>query len=73
VKNITVSVPDEIYRRARVWAAERGTSVSAVVTRMLETLPVSKRAARHLGVPHNDLRAHPPANDLTVETQKPVG
>jgi plasmid stability protein len=31
MKNITVSVDDEVYRRARVRAAERGTSVSRVV------------------------------------------
>jgi len=31
VKNITVSLDEETYRRARVIAAERGTSVSALV------------------------------------------
>lgn len=31
MKNITVSVDDEVYRRARVKAAERDTSVSAMV------------------------------------------
>ena len=31
MKNITVSVDDETYRRARVRAAEQGTSVSRVV------------------------------------------
>jgi hypothetical protein len=31
VKNITVSLPDAIYRRARIKAAERDTSVSALV------------------------------------------
>jgi uncharacterized protein YdaU (DUF1376 family) len=31
VKNITVSLDDETYRRARNLAAERGTSVSALV------------------------------------------
>ncbi len=31
MKNITVSVADEVHRRARVRAAERGTSVSAAV------------------------------------------
>jgi plasmid stability protein len=31
VKNITVSLDDETYRRARILAAERGTSVSALV------------------------------------------
>lgn len=31
VKNVTVSLPDEVYRRARVKAAERDTSLSALV------------------------------------------
>lgn len=31
MKNITVSLEDEIYRRARIKAAERNTSVSALV------------------------------------------
>lgn len=31
MKNITVSVADEVHRRARIRAAERGTSVSAAV------------------------------------------
>jgi predicted CopG family antitoxin len=36
VKNITVSVDDETYRRARRKAADEDTSVSAVVRRLLE-------------------------------------
>lgn len=35
MRNITVSVDDETYRRARVRAAELDTSVSAVVRRFL--------------------------------------
>jgi plasmid stability protein len=35
MKNITVSVDDELYRRARMRAAELDTSVSAVVRRFL--------------------------------------
>lgn len=35
VKNITVSVPDEVYHRARVRAAELRTSLSALVKKML--------------------------------------
>ncbi len=31
MKNITVTVGDEVHRRARIRAAERGTSVSAAV------------------------------------------
>ncbi|MEE8599460.1 hypothetical protein [Euzebya tangerina] len=33
--NITVSVPDAVYRSARIRAAERGTSVSAMVAEFL--------------------------------------
>lgn len=38
MKNITVSVPDEVYRRARIRAAEAGTSVSALVRDQLEKM-----------------------------------
>ena len=36
VKNLTVSVPDEVYRNARIAAAQRDTSVSALVVAYLE-------------------------------------
>jgi len=35
MKNITVSVPDDVHRRARIKAAERDTSVSALVREFL--------------------------------------
>jgi hypothetical protein len=35
MKNITVSLDDETYRRARMIAAQRDTSVSALVRRFL--------------------------------------
>ena len=35
MKNITVSLPDDLHRRARVRAAEQDTSVSAVVRNFL--------------------------------------
>jgi plasmid stability protein len=38
MKNITVSLPDGIYRRARIKAAERDTSVSALVREFLTGL-----------------------------------
>jgi plasmid stability protein len=38
MKNLTVTVPDDIYREARIRAAERGTSVSALVTEYLRSL-----------------------------------
>jgi hypothetical protein len=44
MRNITVTIPDDSYRRARVWAARRDTSVSAIVKYLLETLPGINRA-----------------------------
>jgi hypothetical protein len=38
MKNITVTVQDETYREARVWAAKQSTTVSAQVRRFLESL-----------------------------------
>ena len=38
MKNITVAVPEDVYRAARIRAAERGTSVSALVSGYLESL-----------------------------------
>jgi plasmid stability protein len=38
MKNITLSVPDEVYRAARIRAAERGSSVSALVADYLRSL-----------------------------------
>ncbi len=47
MKNITVSVSDEGYRQARIWAAERNVSLSRIVAYLLETLPDQPRSARH--------------------------
>lgn len=38
MKNITVAVPDEVYREARIRAAEQGSSVSALVADYLRSL-----------------------------------
>jgi plasmid stability protein len=35
VKNVTVSLPDDVYRRARIRAAEQDTSLSALVRDIL--------------------------------------
>lgn len=42
MRNITVSVPDEVYRSARIRAAEAGTSVSALVADYLVSLSQDK-------------------------------
>lgn len=36
--NVTVTVPDDVYRAARITAAERDTSVSALVAEFLGSL-----------------------------------
>ena len=36
--NITVSIPEDVYRAARIRAAERGSSVSALVAEYLTSL-----------------------------------
>lgn len=38
MRNITLSVPDDVYRAARIRAAERGSSVSALVAEYLRAL-----------------------------------
>lgn len=38
MKNITVSVPDDVYKAARIRAAESGSSVSALVAGYLRSL-----------------------------------
>jgi plasmid stability protein len=48
VKNITVTVDDETYRRARIRAAEQDTSVSALVRRFLIALAEGESDAERL-------------------------
>jgi len=44
MKNITVCVTERSYREARIWAAERDTSLSRVVQYLITTLPGIRRA-----------------------------
>ena len=48
MKNITVSVEDEVYHRARVRAAERRTSVSAIVRKILKDLAAEETESERL-------------------------
>jgi Family of unknown function (DUF6364) len=56
VKNITVSLDDEIYRRARVIAAERDTSVSALVKQFLIELANGESETERLKSEERTLR-----------------
>jgi hypothetical protein len=57
VKNITVSLDDETYRRARMVAAERDTSVSALVKEFLVGLGAGESEAERLKRQERALRA----------------
>lgn len=38
MRNVTVSIPEDTYRQARIRAAEQGTSVSSLVANYLRSL-----------------------------------
>lgn len=57
MKNITLSIDDELYRQARIHAAECGTSVSALVRRQLEALTSGSDDVSGLERLERDLRA----------------
>lgn len=44
MKNVTVTLEDEVARWARVWAAERNTSVSQFLGRLLKDRMLQDRA-----------------------------
>lgn len=45
-QNVTVSIPSGLVRQARIIAAERGTSVSAMLSAMLEELVEAEHGYR---------------------------
>lgn len=56
MKNITVTVDDELYRLVRIRAAERNTSVSALVRQFLTGLAAGSDAADRLLHQERELR-----------------
>lgn len=46
MRNITVSLDDEVYKRARIAAAERDTSVSSLVKAFLEQIAAETETER---------------------------
>ncbi|MCY7302609.1 MAG: hypothetical protein LH654_06155, partial [Thermoleophilia bacterium] len=50
MRNITVSVADDVYRAARIRAAEDGTSISALVARYLVSLAGADAEKKRLEV-----------------------
>ena len=56
MKNLTVSLDDETYRRARMIAAQRDTSVSAMVKRFLLDLASGESETERLKRQERELR-----------------
>lgn len=57
MRNITVSVDDETYKRARIAAAELDTSVSALVKAYLEQLTLQESESERLKRTEREIRA----------------
>ena len=57
MKNITVTVDDETYRRARIKAAEKDTSVSALVKQFLNDIASGETQNEQLKREEKALRA----------------
>ncbi len=57
MRNITVSVDDETYTRARVAAAERDTSLSALVKIYLEQLASRETESERLRRQEREIRS----------------
>lgn len=48
VRNVTLSISEEGYRKARIWAAQKGFSMSAGPAFLIENLEDMSRIARQL-------------------------
>jgi hypothetical protein len=55
VKNVTLSVEDEVYRVARIRAAERGTSLSGLVADYLRSLAADEAEFTRLEAQQRDV------------------
>ena len=69
MKNITVSLDDETYRRARIIAAERNTSVSALAKRFLTELASGETEFERLMRLEQEVRA--PITEFSVSENIP--
>lgn len=64
MKNVTVSLDDESYRRARVRAAEQGRSLSSLVREFLESLGGEETEFERLARQQEELFARMDAEGL---------
>lgn len=72
MKNITIRIDDNLYRRARMKAAEQGTSISALVRDFLIRLTVDGSAEaefQRLAREEQELRAELGARRLGLKSE----
>jgi len=62
MSKVTIRVPETTWRRARVWAAERDTSITAITRYLVENLPSIKRAGR--AFPVSPAKSAPPRDEF---------
>ncbi len=67
MRNIKVGVDDDTYRRARIVAAERGASVSALVRTFLEQLASQETEIERLKRQEREIRSK--IKDFTASTR----
>ena len=71
MRNITVSISDETYREARIWAARNNTSVSAAVQYVLENLRTILRVRKPPRQPRRNNRFPvPPPQEMSSEDMR---
>jgi hypothetical protein len=63
-RSITVKVEEEVYHRARIWVAERDSSLSGVVQYCLENLPGLSLARGFHGRKTDSCTAEPSTESL---------
>lgn len=79
MRNITLKIDDQTYRKARLLAAERGTSISAMVREILvrETADKDDREARRIQAlealfRESEARAKPRTTPLVPLTREEI-
>jgi plasmid stability protein len=70
MKNVTVSLDDDTYRRARVRAAEQGRSLSAIVRDFLKSLGETETEFERLERLQEDLFARVDAGGMGLNSSE---
>ena len=70
MRNITVTVSDKAYCEARVWAAERDSSLSRIVQYLIQTLPNIRRAVIAFPVAKTTIQGPETASIEAFSTEK---